>query len=196
LRHRFTISVLSQYLMSYAPYVKAINDPKKKRNAVILAPNYMTPEIYHGVSGFVGDSFQIATKAQEVDADTTYTATINAREDPVVSGMQIAQLAFRLVDPSLKVTVHTPDGSACKPGDTLITIEGLAPSILSGEQGVRAVREVVKANASHMTAVKIEVDRLDQLQEALEVGGRLSFCWTTWTTTCWDRPLRLLMVGC
>ena len=123
----------------------------------------------------------MATKAQEVDADTTYTATITAREDPVVSGMQIAQLAFRLVDPSLKVTVHTPDGSACKPGDTLITIEGLAPSILSGEQGVRAVREVVKANASHMTAVEIEVDRLDQLQEALEVGGA---------------SVALLMVGC
>lgn len=53
----------------YAPYVKAINDLKKKRNAVILGHNYMTPEIFHGVSDFVGDSLQLAMKAQDVEAD-------------------------------------------------------------------------------------------------------------------------------
>ncbi len=54
---------------TYAPYVKAINEIKKKRNAVILGHNYMTPEIYHGVSDFVGDSLQLAIKATEVEAD-------------------------------------------------------------------------------------------------------------------------------
>lgn len=52
----------------YAPYVKAINTLKKERSAVILGHNYMTPEIFHGVSDYVGDSLQIAMKAQEVDA--------------------------------------------------------------------------------------------------------------------------------
>lgn len=79
-------------------------------------------------------SYGDITTRTVVDADTTYTATINAREDAVVSGMQIAELAFRLVDPNLKVTIHTPDGTVIKPGDTLVTIEGLARSILSGER--------------------------------------------------------------
>lgn len=53
----------------YAPYVKAINELKVKRNAVILGHNYMTPEIFHGISDFVGDSLQLAIKATEVEAD-------------------------------------------------------------------------------------------------------------------------------
>ncbi|MFD3188967.1 quinolinate synthase NadA [Sedimentitalea sp. HM32M-2] len=53
----------------HAPYVAAINRLKKQRNAVILAHNYMTPQIYHGIADFVGDSLQLAVKATEVEAD-------------------------------------------------------------------------------------------------------------------------------
>ncbi|HEY5081857.1 MAG TPA: quinolinate synthase NadA [Bauldia sp.] len=52
-----------------APYVKAINDLKKVRNAVILAHNYQTPEIFHCVADVKGDSLQIAIAASKSNAD-------------------------------------------------------------------------------------------------------------------------------
>ncbi|MBB98001.1 MAG: quinolinate synthase [Rhodobacteraceae bacterium] len=52
-----------------APVIHAINVLKKERNAVILAHNYMTPEIFHGVADIVGDSLQLAKEAAKTDAD-------------------------------------------------------------------------------------------------------------------------------
>lgn len=53
----------------FAPYVKAINELKKTRNAVILAHNYQTPEIYNCVADVVGDSFALAREATKTDAE-------------------------------------------------------------------------------------------------------------------------------
>ena len=53
-----------------APYVKAINELKAERDAVILAHNYQTPEIFHCVADIVGDSLQLAVEATKVKAGT------------------------------------------------------------------------------------------------------------------------------
>jgi quinolinate synthase len=52
----------------FAPYIKAINDLKRARNAVVLAHNYMTPEIFHCIADVVGDSLQLAREASKTDA--------------------------------------------------------------------------------------------------------------------------------
>ena len=51
-----------------APLIAAINALKLQKNAVILAHNYMTPEIFHGVGDYVGDSLGLAREAAKSDA--------------------------------------------------------------------------------------------------------------------------------
>src|SRR5699024_3028746 len=53
----------------HAPYIAAIREWKKKRNAVILAHNYQTPEIFYGIADLSGDSLGLARKAAESDAE-------------------------------------------------------------------------------------------------------------------------------
>ncbi|WP_415184494.1 carboxylating nicotinate-nucleotide diphosphorylase [Phaeovulum sp.] len=69
-----------------------------------------------------------------IPAGVRYTARLNAREAGVVSGMQIAAVAFRLVDPALRLETQVADGQPCQPGDTLMTIDGAAASILMAER--------------------------------------------------------------
>ena len=61
----------------FAPIIKAINDLKKQRNAVILAHNYMTPEIFHCVGDIRGDSLQLAKEAARADADVIVQAGVH-----------------------------------------------------------------------------------------------------------------------
>ncbi len=53
----------------HAGYIDAIQRLKRERNAVILAHNYQTPEIYHGVADYMGDSLGLAQEAARADAD-------------------------------------------------------------------------------------------------------------------------------
>ena len=97
---------------TYAPYVKAINALKKERNAVILGHNYMTPEIFHGISDFVGDSLQLAIKATEVEADVI-----------IQCGVHFMAETSKILSPSK--TVLMPDMDAgCSLAES-ITAEGV-----------------------------------------------------------------------
>lgn len=93
--------------------VAAILELKKKRNAVILAHNYQTPEIFHCVADIVGDSLALARKAAEVDADVI-----------VLAGVHFMAETAKLLNPGK--TVLIPDMAAgCSLADS-ITPEDVA----------------------------------------------------------------------
>src|SRR3954453_12584062 len=61
----------------FAPYIAAINELKRQRNAVVIAHNYQTPEIFHGVADFVGDSLAMAQQGAKTDADVIVLAGVH-----------------------------------------------------------------------------------------------------------------------
>jgi quinolinate synthase len=62
---------------AYAPVIAEINRLKREKGAVILAHNYMTPEIFHGVGDFVGDSLALAREAARTDAKVIVQAGVH-----------------------------------------------------------------------------------------------------------------------
>ena len=54
---------------AYAPLIVEIEQLKRERNAVVLAHNYQTPQIFHGVADITGDSLALAKRASETDAE-------------------------------------------------------------------------------------------------------------------------------
>ena len=62
---------------SFAEEIDAILALKRQRNAVILAHNYQTPEIFHCVADIVGDSLALARRAQDVEADVILVAGVH-----------------------------------------------------------------------------------------------------------------------
>src|SRR5471032_1610945 len=62
---------------TFGPTIAAINKLKRERNAVILGHNYMTPEIFHCVSDFVGDSLALAREAARTPAKVIVQAGVH-----------------------------------------------------------------------------------------------------------------------
>ena len=83
----------------HAPYIYKINKLKKEKNAVILAHNYQTPEIYHGISDFSADSLALAIEAAKTKADII-----------VMCGVHFMAETAKLMSPEKKILL--PDMSA------------------------------------------------------------------------------------
>lgn len=124
---------------AFAGDIDAILALKRERDAVILAHNYQTPEIFHCVADIVGDSLALAREAMKVDAGTI-----------VLAGVHFMAETAKLLNPSKRVLI--PDlGAGCS----------LAASITAAD--VRLLRQrypgvpvVTYVNTS--AAVKAESD--------------------------------------
>ncbi len=62
---------------TFADDIDAIVALKASRNAVVLAHNYQTPEIFHGIADIVGDSLALAREAVKVEADVIVLAGVH-----------------------------------------------------------------------------------------------------------------------
>jgi quinolinate synthase len=67
----------------HSPYVSAIDELKRRRNAIVLAHNYMSPEIFHGVADLTGDSLDLARQAVETDAEVIVLAGVHFMAETV-----------------------------------------------------------------------------------------------------------------
>ena len=79
---------------------------KRERNAVILAHNYQTPEIFHGVADIVGDSLALAREAMTVDADVI-----------VLAGVHFMAETAKLLNPAKTVLIPDP-AAGCSLADS------------------------------------------------------------------------------
>jgi quinolinate synthase len=135
---------------AYAPLIVEIERLKEERNAVILAHNYQTPQIFHGVADITGDSLALAKRAADTDADVI-----------VLCGVHFMAETAKIINPDK--TVLIPDLEAgCS----------LADSITAAD--VRALREkypgvpvVTYVNTS--AEVKAETDICCTSANAVEV---------------------------
>ena len=91
----------------HAPYVAAINELKKERNAVILAHNYQTPEIFHCVADITGDSLALARKAVDTDADVI-----------VLAGVHFMAETAKLLNPG-KIVLIPDERAGCSLADSI-----------------------------------------------------------------------------
>jgi len=64
-------------IAALGPLIEEIEEWKQRRNAVVLAHNYMTPDIYHGVADLKGDSLALARMAAETEAEVIVMAGVH-----------------------------------------------------------------------------------------------------------------------
>jgi nicotinate-nucleotide pyrophosphorylase (carboxylating) len=210
----------------------------------MLAPVMIEPLVRSALLEDLGRAGDITTEAT-VPAQARAETELVARQPGVVAGLDLAAMAFRLIDPAIEAAIERPDGTRVAPGDRIATVEGPARGVLSAERvalnflghlsgvatatatlveavkghkaricctrktmpGMRAVQkhavrmgggvnhrfglddavlikdnhvaaaggikpaiQAARAHVGHLVKIEVEVDTLDQLEEALAVG--------------------------
>lgn len=138
----------------YAPLIFQINKLKAEKDAVILAHNYQTPQIYHGVADVVGDSLQLAIEATKV------------RQSVIVQcGVHFMAETSKLLNPDK--TVLIPDSRAgCSLSESIT-----AEDVMAMRARYPGVPVVTYVNTS--AAVKAVTDVCCTSSNALDIVNRV-----------------------
>ena len=144
------LALPAEELAAIEPTIAAIEALKIERNAVVLAHNYMTPDIYHSVADITGDSLALAREAAETDADVI-----------VFAGVHFMAETAKITCPDKTVLIPDPDAGC-----------SLAEAITGAD--VRLLRQrypgvPIVAYVNTSAEVKAEVDICCTSGNALEV---------------------------
>ena len=161
--------------------VDAIMRLKQERNAVILAHNYMTPEIFHGVSDIVGDSLALAREAIDVEADVIVLAGVHFMAETAKllnpgktvlipdlrSGCSLAESitpedvrALRAAHPGVPVVTYVNTSAAVKSESDICCTSGNAVRVIESLGVPRVIMipdRFLAANVARQTGVEVIV---------------------------------------
>ena len=177
--HRVEHVVPAAEWATMADDVNAIMRLKAERNAVILAHNYMRPEIFHGVADIVGDSLALAREAMSVDADVIVLAGVHFMAETAKllnpgktvlipdlrSGCSLAESItaedvreLRRLHPGVPVVTYVNTSAAVKAESDICCTSGNAVQVIES-LGVPEVIMIpdrfLAANVARQTGVKV-----------------------------------------
>jgi nicotinate-nucleotide pyrophosphorylase (carboxylating) len=150
-----------------------------------FAPVMIEPLVRAALIEDLGRAGDITTDAI-VPSDTHASTALVARQPGVVAGLDLARLAFRLIEPSIEVAVERPDGSRLSPGDVIATVAGPARGILTAERvalnflchlsgiatATASIVEAVRGHRARITCTRKTTPGLRAVQKyAVRVGG-------------------------
>ncbi len=149
---RLTDRIPAEEWAMLAPLIEEIEELKRQRNAVVIAHNYMTPDIYHSVADIVGDSLNMARDGAATDADVI-----------VLAGVHFMAETAKILSP--EKTVLIPDLAAgCSLAESITAEEILAlkrafPGVpvvtyVNTSAAVKAVSDVCCTSANVVAVVE------------------------------------------
>ena len=170
----------------HAPYIHKINKLKKEKNAVILAHNYQTPEIYHGVADFSADSLALAIEASKTSADII-----------LMAGVHFMAETAKLMSPDKKVILPDMDAgcslSSSVTGKDVRLLKEKYPGVpvvtyINTSADVKAESDICCTSANAVKAVEsLGVDRVIFLPDqymAKYVASKTKVKIISWKGTC------------
>ena len=99
----------------------------------MIAPEHLATLIKSALLEDLGESGDITSQAIFSKNDTI-TATLTARENGIIAGLEIAAQVFTTIDPTLTITKHVKDGENVRSNQKIITVTGTTISILKAER--------------------------------------------------------------